>query len=95
MVEEPLDLHVAMLLSQLNRGPPMIQQHTAINSLLVFAHLLIALDSILSHPRQLESVSQLIQQWIVLRDLLNNLGKGVVVFDHREALDEASVVFGS
>ena len=91
-MEKTLNLHIAMFLSHLNSDIPLIKQHAAIHSLLILSHLLITFYRIFSHPSQLESISQLIEQRIIFRNLFNYLGQAIIILNHCKALHQASVV---
>ncbi len=68
-----------MFLGQLGRNVPVVQQNTAVDSFLVLSQPFIALDGVVSHACELEPISELVEQRVVLRYFFDDLGQAIIV----------------
>lgn len=94
-MKKTLNLDITMLLGQLGSYVPMVENNATVDSFLIFPELFVAFDCVLSHACKLEPISQLVQEGIVLRHFLDNLGETVIILDHSETLHQTLVVLRS
>lgn len=80
LLQDGLNLDERVLLCKLNRQVPLVEEHTAIDSLFGVPKFDVAIHGILAQTHRLELLTEALQYGRLLRKRVNNLSQRVEIF---------------